>query len=401
VSTAIKLGFHYHLPALQDGAGRVLMPGMLGRFVDGLASECNRVICFLHSPGTADRTPLDYAISAENVALIDIGPHVSIPLRTLRQERSAEALRTRTHDLDVMLVRAPTPLVDMVARAAGTVPLALLIVGDYMAGVDDLPQPRWRKELIRAWCWWNSRQQLRVARRALTFVNNHRLFGQLEGRVPHLVETRTTTLTGADFFARPDTCAAEPFRLLFTGRLDRQKGLEDIVRAMAILDAQGVSTDLGIAGWEDSRDPVLERALGTASSLGLAGRVRYLGFKPVGEALFEVYRQADVFVTASQASEGFPRTIWEAMAQSLPVVATRVGSVPDILADGVHCLLAEPRSPADLARCIAATITDGAQRRRRIAAAFELARGNTIEATSRFLVERLAAWVGESKRTNG
>ena len=49
-----------------------------------------------------------------------------------------------------------------VARAAAGVPPVLLLVGDHLAGVDDLAQPFWRKEAIRLMWRWNHRQQLRL-----------------------------------------------------------------------------------------------------------------------------------------------------------------------------------------------------------------------------------------------
>src|SRR5690606_7159822 len=122
--------------------------------------------------------------------------------------------------LDVFLIRGPSPLLPFMARAVGGLPTALLLVGDYLAGIDDLPQPRWRKEAIRLWSLWNAYQQKRIARNSLTFVNSRKLYKELQQEIPNLVETRTTTLDDSSFFVRSDTCVSPPYRLLYTGRMD-------------------------------------------------------------------------------------------------------------------------------------------------------------------------------------
>ena len=154
--------------------------------------------------------------------------------RTLGSGKFTSVFKKQSGDLDVLLIRGPSPLLPALARAA-SIPTALLLVGDYTSGVSDLPQPVWRKELIRIWAHWNKWAQTRIAKHSLTFVNSHKLFEELQGQVPILVETRTTTLSDDTFYERVDTCQNRPFRLLFVGRMDRSKGLLEMVRALAIL----------------------------------------------------------------------------------------------------------------------------------------------------------------------
>ena len=87
-----------------------------------------------------------------------------------------------------------------------------------------------------------------------------------------------------------------------------------------------------------------------AGELGVAGRVEFHGLQPKAE-LAERMRRADVFVLASRF-ENNPCVLLEAMASGLPVVATRVGGVPELV-DDRSGLLADPRDPAALAARIA------------------------------------------------
>ena len=150
----MRLAFHYHTPAMQVASGKVLIPGYLGRFLDSIAARCETLICFLHSPEPTQIPLLDYTIESPNLKLVNIGPHNNVLRRTLRVRQYLSALHNHAGDFDILLLRGPSPLLPVFARFS-PVPTALLLVGDYLAGVDDLAQPRWRKELIRLWSKWN------------------------------------------------------------------------------------------------------------------------------------------------------------------------------------------------------------------------------------------------------
>ena len=79
----MKLGFYYHVPALQKTDG-IYTPGFQGRFIDSLAAHCESVTCFLHSPWVNETEMMDYRLGSSNVTLVDIGPHGSVPRRLLR-----------------------------------------------------------------------------------------------------------------------------------------------------------------------------------------------------------------------------------------------------------------------------------------------------------------------------
>jgi len=394
---ALRLGFHYHIPALQKEDG-IYTPGYQGRFVDSLAAHCDRLVLFLHTPQPEEVQRLDYRIQSPVVELVPIGPHTRLPLRMLQAWRYAvPQVWVRRAGLDALLLRGPSPLLPLVAWAARPVPTVLLLVGDYLAGIDDLPQPGWRRELIRFWALWNRWGQDRVARRSLTFVNSRKLYEELKGFVPALVETRTTTLSESDFFVREDTCAAPPYRLLYTGRMAAEKGLLDLVEAVALLVEQGEDVVLDLVGWPDREDSFLELLREQAGARGVADRVRYHGYQPVGPELFVFYRQADLFVIASRF-EGFPRSIWEAMAHSLPVVATKVGSIPAYIQGAAQ--LVEPRDPQALAEGIA-TLLDSSERRQEfIRAGRNLARQNTLERQSVAMVCQIQDWLSHMLNCN-
>lgn len=389
----MKLGFHYHVPFHCNSEGSVTVPGYLGRFLDSLSTQVEELVCFMHSATSDELRYSDYPLQAPNLRWIDIGPHKSIPKRMLSAQRSIRLVRNERNNLDAILIRGPSPLLPAVANALNDLPIALLLVGDYLAGIDDLPQPRWRKEAIRFWSYWNFRGQMSIARQALTFVNSRKLYEQYQSLVPSLIETRTTTLSKADFYERNDTCQSYPIHLLYTGRMDRAKGLFEIVEAVHILLKQGNHVILDLVGWPAKGDTIVEELLQDAKTRGIDNYVVYHGFKPVGPELFAYYKAADIYLIASQASEGFPRTIWEAMAHGLPIVTTRVGSIPHFLAHGESVWLLNDKTGSAIAAGIREIIQHPDIRTKLIQQAYQIARENTLEVRTRELITALASYM--------
>lgn len=397
MGSSLRLGFHYHVPARKNQAGKIYMPGSLGRFVDSLAEQCETVVCFQHSPLPQEMAFMDYAVQSANVTWVDLGPHVSLPRRLIRLPQLMRPFYNWRDELDALLVRAPTPLLPFVPFAVGRLPIALLLIGKKADRRDLIvPQPRWRKELLLRWALWYTRRERQIAKRSLAFVNGRQLYDELEPIVPDLVETRTTTLGANDFFERKDTCSNPPYHLLYVGRMTRLKGLLEMVEALSILVAEGEDVVLDLVGPLEKGDDVLEELSAFAQHRAVSDRVIYHGYKKLGPELLAYYRAADTFVIASKG-ESFPRTIWEAMAHSLPVVATRVGSIPHVLTDMETAVLVDPGNSVQLAQALKQLMTDSALRQRLIRQGMTLARGNTLEKRACEMVEQIEQWLVQRK----
>jgi glycosyltransferase involved in cell wall biosynthesis len=141
-------------------------------------------------------------------------------------------------------------------------------------------------------------------------------------------------------------------RLLFVGRLAAVKGLPVLLEALALLRQTQPDVVLTLAG-DGSDRQALERR---AAELGVHEHVRFLGYQSQAEVR-ELLRQADVFVSSSFA-EGVPVVLMEAMAAGVPVVATRIAGIPELVEDGVCGFLVPPGDPEPLAEKVEVLLAD-------------------------------------------
>ncbi len=137
-------------------------------------------------------------------------------------------------------------------------------------------------------------------------------------------------------------------RLLFAGRVDASKGLEEAITALRGLPG---ATTLSIAGIVTD-DAYAADLRAHASALGVNDRVRWLG-ELSRDALFEAFEVHDVLVYPSREAESFGLGILEAQAAGLVAVTSAPGGPREFLADGDNCLLHDPGDVAGLTRAIA------------------------------------------------
>lgn len=168
--------------------------------------------------------------------------------------------------------------------------------------------------------------------------------------------------------------------LLFVGQLSPLKGLIHLVRALRLIDQE---VALIVAGgsdlWQTINDPI-ERTVVRMSKYEMEVReeveglpVHFLGTVPTNE-LKNVYASADIFVCPSEWPEPFGMVNVEAMAAGKPVIASRIGGIPEIVAHGETGLLVEPADPLALARGVEQLMADEQLRRSMSVAGYARAR---------------------------
>lgn len=147
-------------------------------------------------------------------------------------------------------------------------------------------------------------------------------------------------------------------KLVFVGRLVPRKGVAVLIDALARVRALGHDVELDIVG----EGPERQRLEATVAQRGFGEIVRFHGV--LDEAgVAEVLRQSDLLVVPSH-SEGLPVVIMEAMASGLPVVASAVDGIPELVQHGLTGLLVPPDDARQLADAIGTLLNQPAMARR-------------------------------------
>lgn len=151
-------------------------------------------------------------------------------------------------------------------------------------------------------------------------------------------------------FSPPERRAEnKPTRLVTVARLLERKGIHTILQALS--SPTLLPVELQIIGTGPYETELREMV----DDLGLAGRVRFLGYVP-NEELPSYYRKSDIFVLPS-ATESFGLVFAEAMSCGLPIAASDVGGIPETVRDGIDGLLCPPGDPASLRQNIVQLIS--------------------------------------------
>jgi glycosyltransferase involved in cell wall biosynthesis len=174
-------------------------------------------------------------------------------------------------------------------------------------------------------------------------------------------------------------------RILSVGRLDPEKNPLILAAVLEELVNRDPRWRLIVCG----EGALAEELAVELRRRGVEDHAELLGYVPVEDGLWDLYRSCDVLLHCSW-TEGVPQVLFEAFSQRVPVVATAVGGVPDAVRGAA--LLVPPGDARGCADALDALADDQALRERLVAAGSELARTHSLEAVTR----RVANFFGDA-----
>lgn len=153
---------------------------------------------------------------------------------------------------------------------------------------------------------------------------------------------------------RPVALKQKKVRIVFSGRLERRKGVAELIEAADRVSAEGRDFELVLMG--DSRDAALLAEVESRPYCNVTGWLPK-------EEVVRTLATGDVYVLPS-FDEGLPMAMLEAMSLGLPVVVTRVGAIPDVIEDGKEGYLLAPGDVSALTTALGSLIADATMRNR-------------------------------------
>lgn len=398
----MNVGYYFHVPAAFEGEHRARIRAHYGLVIAELARQAGRATYYAHDAPTSGTE--DFLLEEPAVRCVNLGPRRTAPARTFVPGPDLQLFDPAADGIDVLVIRSPTPLLPHLVKAcrARGIPVALHLVNDLRTWRPGSVNAWWRNAAIWTWIRASEWRMARAARHTLVLANNPE---PLRGkRFPRTGEAITSTVPEAALreLGPPDL---ETFgrgtdgrvRLLYTGRLVEDKGLQDAVRALAILVSQGLDVELEIVGWTAGQDVTSMRVAREADALGVGGRLVASGYRTAGLELMRAYRDADIFVMPMWGEGGSPDSIKEALAAGTPSVVTRVPGIAEQLVDGREVVFVEPRSPEALAGGIRRLIEDAELRRSVAAGGWRWAQGVTVERAIAQMLDHLRGLVDGAK----
>jgi glycosyltransferase involved in cell wall biosynthesis len=335
-------------------------------------------------PTQGERSPTEALARQRGVEFIEV-PHLVRPIRPLQDLRALWALwrlmRRGSFDLVHTHTSKAGLLGRVAARLAGVPRLVHTAHGHVFYGYYGPALSRLFVLLER----WASRFTHRLIALTSAEAADQLRFGVAPA------EKFAVVHSGVDFAPfhqpgpdRPAMRAAlglDPAGLVIgtLGRLTPIKGQADLVLAFAQVRKEVEAAWLLLVGDGEERE-ALQRL---ARRLGVGKRVVFAGWR---EEVPAVLRAMDIFAFPS-LNEGMGKALVEAMYAGLPVVATRVGGVPELIGEGAAGLLVPPGQPGPLAAALLELAGDEERRRRLGAAAARKAGEYSVES----MIEKLAA----------
>ncbi len=149
-----------------------------------------------------------------------------------------------------------------------------------------------------------------------------------------------------------------PYNIVTVARLTAKKGLPTVLAALRCLLDQGIPLRHTLIGDGEERRKILR----LIDRMGLGQTTTWLGTQTHAVVL-QHYRRADLFVLGCEVAkngdrDGIPNVFLECMAMGVPIVATNISAIPELIADAQTGLLVAPRRPEQMAHAMLRLLTD-------------------------------------------
>jgi glycosyltransferase involved in cell wall biosynthesis len=394
----IKLGYYNHGHFISDKEGQIYVSFDIAIWADRFVGLCNEFVVFLNRgvdmPFEKSNIPKSFYPLNKEVKLVDIGlqrPHWQ---KVIGVGLNKQAILDATSTLDWIIIQGPTPQQNVIAKFVhSNCKIATLLVGLWkkwptqmfrQSGLKNL----FKEQLINLLKWYNQYQTSVLMNKYadLPMGNNPAMPIFYNCRKPFALVSKGLVKESEIQFLERKSLDKKHIKLVFFSRLDPEKNMELILDAMDDLKSAGRVVELKAYGGTPMKQ-YLDLIQKKIVQLGLEEQVHLMGELPNHQKL-EVFQNADIYIFNTCTTEGFPRTIWEAMATGIPIICANYPGADQFFKNGEVSLF-EQNNKQDLVEKVLALSDNDALRKKTIQSAYNLLQQNTLEKSTENIIQVL------------
>jgi glycosyltransferase involved in cell wall biosynthesis len=337
-NSSVKILIHHHGLAYLDGE-TIWVQSFLGRWILAL-SELFSCVGILFTTVDSKLKILDTPLKKSNIKLEPFGKAINRRMSTSTNILE-QTIKKVSLNYDILLIRGITPRQYLVFKNAQCKTKCFLLVGSIKAS-----KPKFKFNILRLFLiyryYYHIRTLSKIAKKSQVFANSPDVVKELNSFLNiSSIYIPTNTISLNEIPAYHSFIPKNETNWVFCGRIVQDKGVEELIDALSLYNKKGYLANLTFIG--KGSDTYISLLKNKIDNYKLNSHVSFIGFKEFGKDLFTAYLACDIFILPSW-HEGFPHSIWEAAACSLPIIVTSVGGIPGVV-NSEQVTFVEVRNP--------------------------------------------------------
>lgn len=345
MNNSINLLIHHHSFAFIEN-DKIWMQSFIGIWIEDLSNYFNQIGLLMQVSKTR-RPEQDYQVKSQNIIIYNT--NLEKTQSYLQKKLYIKKLcREISANYQVLLIRGITPRQGVVHNNCRVKKKYFFLVGSLN---DSRPKMKFDRLSLIIWIlYWIRRVEIkRISKDAQMLSNSPATVDEIS-KVLKVKAWFVPTNSIRDADVKPLTLrsVSKAPKLLFCGRIVRDKGIIELIESLKLLNEAGYNPRLDIVGVAQAGFMIKLNNL--ISRIQVKDQVIFHGFVPFGKELLSFYQESDIYVLPSW-HEGFPHSIWEAAVTCTPVITTAVGGIPGLLTHE-HVIFCEKQNPESIANSI-------------------------------------------------
>jgi len=349
------IAIYYHMPFIVHEDGEFYANPVMGTFIESLIPYFKKILVYgFESINNSES--ITYNIShIKNMKFVSLGAEGQFWDYFSKMHRMRYAIKHNKNPIDILLLRVPSHKAYAVWKYLDKPKLtALLLIGNKYFNAGNISYGFLRTHFHLYRSNLNDKQLRKICSsgNTLAIANSDsivKIFCEDLGVKIELVHTSSISVN--DIVKKCNKRFGNiQKRLLFVGRVCYEKGIHELFEALKMLNRKNkgkfildIAGPLGDLGGNDVNQLIQQ--------YNISEYVKYHGVVPFGKTLFKFYRNADAYILPSY-HEGMPKTVWEAMSQGTPVIASEIDGMKDNFTNYEDIIFIEPRNPKSIVDAI-------------------------------------------------